>query len=335
MKLKLGLIATIWALASYLHAYTDDVWPAPKDAHMEADAQTISQSEGLQIYLLELLGYSVERARALSRKAQLKAISRHLKPHAMSPSSKHKAGDFWHHYFLSKYSEQNPPRIVSAMDDLQSELDSCALSGGRKCCHTSGAGWLLDPTEQRNDLLKPLYLNAWLSLCAHTLQKIPETLQELKKVYGNYHLKKSIFTKEFHPESATKFFGRRIYRKNIVDHKKWQSISIAETLDPSCKVLETEVIFSSKNKQLTFLSFDQDGNLSPIGEFYTRTGEPSGKIGPKSCIGCHFRFNSKRIDVVRPRADNLGLRVFERDFIPDCIEESNLEWLTVTWEDYE
>jgi hypothetical protein len=88
-------------------------------------------------------------------------------------------------------------------------------------------------------------------------------------------------------------------------------LSIAETLNDSCSVSETEVILRRGDGSLNYWVYDANGQLTPESHFPapTRGGQfvTAVKLAPDSCMGCHYDFVTRQFDQLKVSADHLRL----------------------------
>ena len=150
-----------------------------------------------------------------------------------------------------------------------------------------------------------LGVKAWLSYCGDEIDQGPPDLNTFKQLYGDYHSDRCNWSQELHPLSAAKKTGRRIYRKDL---GQGQKVSIAETINSRCEIIETEIILQEGVKPLKFWSFDRLGHRVWHAVFLRKPGEDSLRYTPDSCMGCHYTFDQRRFKVVEPSYEALNLK---------------------------
>ncbi|MAD61529.1 MAG: hypothetical protein CMH49_08470 [Myxococcales bacterium] len=172
-----------------------------------------------------------------------------------------------------------------------------------------------------------LGVKAWLSYCGDEMDQGPPNLTTFKQLFGDYHLDRCNWSQELHPLSAAKKTGRRIYRKNL---GQGQKVSIAETINARCEVIETEIILLEGVEPLKFWSFDRKGHRVWHAVFLRKPGEDSLRYTPDSCMGCHYTFDQRRFKVVEPSYEALNLKFM----ILRGEEQWEDAWGCVTPDDY-
>ena len=162
--------------------------------------------------------------------------------------------------------------------------------------------------------LSLLNIKAWLNICSHILNETPTSLEKLKNNIGDYRNSKE-WSSELYLTSMAKHHMRRIYR-----HRESDTV-ISETLDDQGAVFETEMITKRKNNgSLNFASYNEAGALKPYGIFRNHRGDYQIKFTPDSCLGCHFHFETREFNIIRPSFSALNLRTSE--FLsPEIIDE--------------
>ena len=86
---------------------------------------------------------------------------------------------------------------------------------------------------------------------------------------------------------------------------------MAESLDESCGIRETEVIEKRAGQATRFYVFDEKNQRVSFAYFPTRTPQQDAvRFAPETCMGCHYTFDSRRFDVVAPSFESLNLKLF-------------------------
>jgi len=156
---------------------------------------------------------------------------------------------------------------------------------------------------------------AWLAVCAPILQNAPKSLTEFKARFGDYTAG-SGWDSELHPVSMAKLAPRRIYR-NQAKH-----ISVAESISEACTVRETEVVIERPDGIVDFWSYGPDGKQENHGFFPAKLGVDAVKPTPDSCMGCHYKFDSRRFDIRIPSYKALGLTLRSSRGVPQWVDGS-------------
>jgi hypothetical protein len=156
-------------------------------------------------------------------------------------------------------------------------------------------------------------IKAWLAVCAPIVRHLPATLDELRARYGDYR-RDPRYTVELHPVSMAKLAPRRIYRRADMP------VSIAESLGEDCAVRETELVVG--RGPLDFASYGADGRREELGYFPAQRGVDAIKPTPDSCLGCHYKLDTRAFDVRTPSYVALGLELRERQGVPQWIDGS-------------
>jgi hypothetical protein len=158
-------------------------------------------------------------------------------------------------------------------------------------------------------------IKAFLSVCHPIVRHAPQTLVELKTRYGDY-AKGERWTTELHPISMAKMAARRIYRS-------WDTkVSVAESIGESCEVRETEVIVERANGILDFFSYGQAGTQELHGFFPAKLRVDAIKYTPDSCMGCHYKLDSRTFTVRMPSYKALGLTLRSNQGEPQWVDGS-------------
>ena len=151
-------------------------------------------------------------------------------------------------------------------------------------------------------------IRSWLAYCAPQLTAAPTSLDEFKAEFGDYH-QHSEWTQEFHPLSAAKQAGRRIFRRQLYDGTQ---VSVAESTRDDCSILETEIIVKRPLQQAEFWVFEGNGIRGDHAFFPTRrAGEDAVKFAPSTCMGCHYTLDTREFTVVAPSFSALNLKLYE------------------------
>lgn len=151
-------------------------------------------------------------------------------------------------------------------------------------------------------------IRSWLAYCAPQLTSAPTSLDEFKAAFGDYH-QHSEWTREFHPLSAAKQAGRRIFRRQLFDGTL---VSVAESTRDDCSTLETEIIVKRPFQQAEFWVFEGNGARGDHAFFPTRrAGEDAVKFAPSTCMGCHYTLDTREFTVVAPSFSALNLKLYE------------------------
>lgn len=151
-------------------------------------------------------------------------------------------------------------------------------------------------------------IRSWLAYCAPQLTAAPTSLDEFKAEFGDYH-QHSEWTREFHPLSAAKQAGRRIFRRQLYDGTK---VSVAESTRDDCSILETEIIVKRPLRQAEFWVFEGNGIRGDHAFFPTRrANEDAVKFAPSTCMGCHYTLDTREFKVVAPSFSALNLKLYE------------------------
>jgi hypothetical protein len=166
----------------------------------------------------------------------------------------------------------------------------------------------IQPFEHQN-------IKAFLSVCSPIVRKSPKTLAELKQRYGDY-TKGARWTTELHPISMAKMAARRIYRS--LDAK----VSIAESIGETCEVRETEVVFERANGVMDFWSYGAEGAQEMHGFFPAKLRVDAIKHTPDSCMGCHYKLDSRAFTVRAPSYHALGLTLRSSQGTPQWVDGS-------------
>ncbi len=142
----------------------------------------------------------------------------------------------------------------------------------------------------------------WLSQCNYPATVFPKDLKEFKVQYGDF--KK--WGRDFHPFSMAKQGPRRVYRKSM------PAVSVAETLNENCEISETEVVIQGLTGKTIFGVYDLKGQSIEFSEFPIANGDRSIRLVPDSCLGCHFKLDTRKFNVRIPSYVGLGLGVMEQ-----------------------
>ncbi len=132
-------------------------------------------------------------------------------------------------------------------------------------------------------------------------QPIPGSLDELRATFGDY----KDWDNELMDCGAPKDLPRHVYRNEDF------SISVAETLDLSGNVRETEIIFSTlrDDGQLDFAAYTENGELTDRSGFATFGGQDIFSASPYTCLTCHIDRNSNRFDNIHPVGTGAGCQL--------------------------
>lgn len=157
-------------------------------------------------------------------------------------------------------------------------------------------------TRRPRDIFRPLGLKSWLAACNVAVTKAPASLEELKQTWS-FHRADTGWQSELHPTSRAKLAGRRIYR-----HPDFE-VSIAESLNADCSVMETELVVPGPGRARVFWTYDGKGRVNQHGLFPDYRGGHVIKATPDSCMGCHYTFDQRHFSVRVPsyQALHLGL----------------------------
>lgn len=202
-------------------------------------------------------------------------------------------------------------RTVLAADRLSQQVNACSIYGSSKnCCIALLSPWVFARGKglPSTDSLEPnlVTTRAWLSVCGPVISDFPKDLIDFKSKYGHYDSSPE-WTRELHPQSMAKQGGRRVFRR--YEGKSKNHVSVAETLDRSCGITETEVVLTEPSGLVKFFSYKDDGKLSPFGMFPMAGGRKSIRVTPESCLGCHYTFDTREFTVPIPSYRALHLRL--------------------------
>jgi len=202
-------------------------------------------------------------------------------------------------------------KTVNEADRLNQQLNSCNRTHDkRQCCKGLLSSWVFAKGKgfPQGKHLNPnlVTTRAWLSICGPIISDLPKTLEEFKEKYGQFDTALD-WAQELHPQSMAKQGGRRVYRKYLRKYKV--DISSAQTLDPKCNVTETEVVMRSPSGLMKFFGYDANGHLTPLGIFPMTQGRKSIRVTPESCLGCHYKFDSREFNVQIPSYEALQLKL--------------------------
>lgn len=167
----------------------------------------------------------------------------------------------------------------------------------------------VQPFEHQN-------IKAFLAVCAPIVRHVPADLAALKARYGDY-AHDSGWAVELHPISMAKLAARRIYRSAK------DKISIAESIGEDCSVRETEVVVERSDGLMDFWSFGANGERETHGFFPARLHVDAIKHTPDSCMGCHYKLDTRRFDVRAPSYRALALVLRKSQGAPQWIDGSS------------
>lgn len=205
---------------------------------------------------------------------------------------------------------ESTPLTVKKAYQLDAQLNACSLDLDKAtCCEMLFAPWSLGNgkyiPDDSNKRLSLANTKAWLGICSVEIKKTPKTLEKFKSIFGDY--KEDLgWTVEFHPMSLAKRAGRRIYRRNSPTNAGI-SVAIAENLKEDCSVEETEVIYGVPDKEAIFVTYNHNGDYTPFGIFPGARESRTVKLTPDSCMGCHYKFDTREFDVFAPSFTALNL----------------------------
>jgi len=189
-----------------------------------------------------------------------------------------------------------------ALDDSQVEAAFAKAAIDPKLCQPE----LFAGTRRPDGSWLLQGLKAWLNVCAAQKDDAPSSLVQFQERFGRFDaealLKSGEWSAELHPRSRAKLVGRRTFRNMA------RSVSVAQTLAPSCEVLETEAIVRTPSGHLQFLVYDAEGKRVDHAFFPTPRGDSISRPSPQSCLGCHYTFDTRRFNVVIPSYAALNLR---------------------------
>lgn len=174
------------------------------------------------------------------------------------------------------------------------------------------------PAEGSSNLFRLLGLKAWVSACNGAVTDAPADLRALEESL-HYHESGSLWQTSLHPISRAKFAGRRIYRH---PHMK---VSIAESLDKDCKVMETEIVSPGPGLSKLFWTFNREGAFDEAGQFPDQKGGQAIKYTPDSCMGCHYTFDKRHFSVRAPSFKALHLLPREINGKPNWRDDSRCQ----------
>ncbi len=213
--------------------------------------------------------------------------------------------------------------------DIEGQVAACAGEGTprRACCEALAVPWFFsDPWAKLDEAGRAaltsnaasLYdalptgaiahaqpfehqgIKAWLSTCGPAIDGLPESLADVKGAWSDW-TRGGAWDVELHPISMAKQAARRIYRRRDA------AVSIAESLDEDCSVRETELVVARADGLAVFATYGPEGARITHGLFPARAGVDAVKYTPDSCMGCHFRLDSRAFDVRMPSYIALGL----------------------------
>lgn len=130
-------------------------------------------------------------------------------------------------------------------------------------------------------------------------QQPPQTLAELKALYGDY----TQWDEEFIACGAPKDGPRRLWENGDI------GVFVAETVVRD-DVRETEVIFDRlrADGQLTFAVYTPEGQLTDRSTFATNGGDEIVLAAPFTCMSCHIDIDTGKYDVKRPEGTGAGCK---------------------------
>ena len=172
------------------------------------------------------------------------------------------------------------------------------LDAIEKSLRLGQVGAVMDLLDSNNPTIS---LKAITVLANFYLSENPQSLKDYCQTIGDFTSDPE-WQKELHLNSYVKSGARRIFRNKRLKQ------TIAQTLSDNGEIIETEIIDYRNERAPSFQSYDAKGLLQPYTIQKHSYGVTSIQLSQINCYTCHYKYDSKRFNVLQPSQESLQLQ---------------------------